>query len=275
LGTHKLRKKIYYFIINRINPSLILDVHWLSEPSKIHWLWDKMKGNKSKFIVIQHGVYTGGKISQSFDETNPRTFNFWVWSDYYKIQFEKIFKQKGKLVNIRNFGNSVYNHFDRTKFNYSLHSEVKSILISPTKLNDYQSRYYKELIRYFQIHQIDVKLKFHNYQELSFFSDYENLIATDSIYDLLKNQSVDLVISDVSSVLLDAIFFKKAVLYFQPFQNENEFIITNIYNEYLSNYFIQFKDGCFDLNDIGKYIDIDAQELLLSRLISLGSNSIT
>lgn len=276
-GSVKLRRKIYYFIINLINPFLILDVHWLSEPSKIHWHWDKLKGNRSKFIVIQHGVYTGGSISDKFDERHPQTSNFWVWSEYYKDQFSQIFQNKGKLVNIQVFGNTLYNAFNRNDFEYKEIHKIESILIAPTKLNDQQSFWYNKLIQYLTSQHCNVVLKFHNYQDLNLFDQVQNLISEDSLTNLLKHSSNNLVISDVSTVLLDSIFFKKPVIYFQPFElgDENSSILSNVYSENLNNYFLDFKEGNFDFNQIQEYIQLDAQEMIFSKLVYSGTNVIT
>lgn len=276
IGNDKIRRKVYYFIVNFLNPHLILDVHWLSEPSRIHWHWDKLKGNRSKFIVIQHGVYTGGSISRTFNETYPKTSNFWVWSQYYKEQFSEIFSSKGKFVNIQVFGNTVYNHLDRNEMCYQEIVKVETILIAPTKLDEQQSFWYKKLIRDLLALNKNVILKFHNYQNLEYFADVKHLISNVNISDLLISKSLDMVVSDVSSVLLDTIFFKKAVIYFQPFELENAMNPrwSNIYSEYLNNYFINYRDGQFDLNQILDYINIDAQELVLSKLTSKGTNVI-
>ncbi len=273
-GFVKTRRKIYVFLLNIIKPYLILDVHWLSEPSKIHWIWDKLNGNKSKFIVIQHGIYTGGTIIRLFDETNPRTYNFWVWSEYFKNQFSQIFNEQGKFVNIKVLGNPVYNKIDRNQWNYNLNSNIKSILISPTESNSVQAFWYKKFIYYLLDNQIEVHLKLHNFQDVSYFSGVENLITKMNIYDLLKSNSFDLIVSDVSTVLLDAIFYKNAVLYFQPFENDDEFILKNVYVEFLNNYFIDFRDCNFDIDEIENYVQLESQELLFSKLVYTGTNSI-
>ena len=89
-----------------------------------------------------------------------------------------------------------------------------------------------------------------------------------NLYHLLQNNDFDLVICDHSSSLLDVIFFKNKVLYFDP--NSNASYKTR-YSHYLENLFYQDFDTMTS-KSLYDLINIPQQELLLKDMIFSGNN---
>ena len=89
---------------------------------------------------------------------------------------------------------------------------------------------------------------------------------------LLQKNDFDLVICDHSSSLLDAIFFKNKVIYFDP--NNKTKGYTTHYSKYLVNLFeTQFES--LTKEDFYHLLSIEQQEGLLNNMITMGSNCIT
>jgi hypothetical protein len=87
----------------------------------------------------------------------------------------------------------------------------------------------------------------------------------------LEENDFDFIIADHSTALLDAIFFKNKVLYFDPKNNIKGY--TTQYSKYLPNIFADdysnksknyFKDA----------IDIEKQEALFANMVTLGNNNL-
>ena len=269
---YKYRKIAFLWMLRYLNPLYILDVHWISDISKICWYYDRKFGKKKKFIVVQHGVYTGGKIKRSFNENFPYTNNFWVWSKFYQDNFFNIFKEKNLNINIKIFGNPVYNHINRELFAYQNIKEINRVLIAPTALNMEYAKCLKELISKLNELQIEVNLKFHNFQNLSYFEEFKHLFVIDNAFDLIQSSDYEAIICDVSTLLLDTICFKKNVIYFQPILGIESFETTTVYDKYLENLFYYFRNDNFGQGVLKKLINQEKQEDLFEFLAGSGNN---
>ena len=91
------------------------------------------------------------------------------------------------------------------------------------------------------------------------------------LYSILEYNDFDFIISDYSSSLLDAIFFKNKVLYFDP---NNK---VNGYQTNYSKYLINLNDEDFsNLSRTRLYelLSVENQEALFNDMIYLGNNQI-
>ena len=59
---HKLKHRIMYVILSLLNPKYILSMNWISKRESLYKVWTA-KNPKSKFVVVQHGGYVGGFVT--------------------------------------------------------------------------------------------------------------------------------------------------------------------------------------------------------------------
>jgi alpha-glucosidase (family GH31 glycosyl hydrolase) len=170
---------------------------------------------------------------------------------------------KGKKVNIVNFGNPIYNSLDRNSFTYNK-ERITHILLLPTLIKSTAiQKEYITLIEKIKDMGVNLTIKTHPMQ--SKYHNFErSLIIEKDIYQILKQKRFNLVISDNSTALLDAIFFKHRVLFFDPSEQ------NTVYSKYLQNIYHSKRLETF--NDLDVLVDIAAQEKLLNYLA--GGNSL-
>ena len=90
--------------------------------------------------------------------------------------------------------------------------------------------------------------------------------------EILKAQNFDYIVTDVSTSLLDIIFFKNKAIYFSP-KLDHIAYKENIYSKFLTNLSnVNFKS--FDKLRFENCPNINQQECLLSFMIKEGDNSI-
>uniref|UniRef100_UPI004047CFF3 hypothetical protein n=1 Tax=Flavobacterium sp. TaxID=239 RepID=UPI004047CFF3 len=58
----KRKYRIMYILLNVIKPRYILSMNWQSKRESLYMVWTS-KYPKSKFLVIQHGSYVGGYVT--------------------------------------------------------------------------------------------------------------------------------------------------------------------------------------------------------------------
>lgn len=277
-NSNKLKHRIMFFILNVVNPKYIISMNWISTRESLYMVWTK-KNSNSKFIVIQHGLYLGGVLTKNISELKYTKCNiFFVWGDFFLRQF--YFFNSKKNVKIIPFGNPIYNSFERINFNYKNDNNSNKVLFIPTALNKTDLEYFYILIQRIEQFGIKVYVKNHNKQgnnELNFQNEkkYPEIHNVNQIfgnlYDILKNNDFDFIISDHSSSLLDAIFFKNKVLYYDP-NNKVKGYVTH-YSHILPNLFDEdftslSKERLYEL------LSIEKQEKLLDSMIFKGNNII-
>lgn len=257
---YKLKYKVAYIILNFISPKYIMDINWISRMSCLYKLWTK-NHLKSKYIVIQHGSYVGGVVTDI-----PHRYTncdvFLVWGNYFKILFENY--NKGKKIDILNFGNPVYNEFNRDDFHYKDEHQSKiKVLLAPSAIEgEPLEQLYKLYDKLVEL-GFDVKIKEHSMQNK--FAQITRLPKElCSPLKLLKDQHYDIIVSDHSSIILDAIFFKNPVVSFS--YQETKFL------EYLDNAFDQV-DSIVNKENFLKYFNKKQQELLFSYMVNSKNNS--
>lgn len=255
---YKSKYKIVYFILNVIKPKLILDINWISSMSSLYKVWTK-NHSQSSFVVVQHGSYVGGIVTD-IAHRYTKCDIFLVWGEYFKTIFQNY--NSNKKVEIINYGNPVFNDNDRENFKYKK-NEIKKILLAPSAIKG------KPLKQLYLLHNMlleigfHVRIKKHNMQD-KYFSIIKGIEVEEEISsNVLKNQKYDLIISDHSTFVLDAIFFKNPVICFSYIETEFTNYITNIYRSYstIENH-----------KDLFKHVNISNQEKLLEDMISIKTN---
>lgn len=261
-----------YMILNAIGPKYILSMNWISRRESLYKVWTS-KHPHSKFIVVQHGAYVGGYVTD-ISHRYTKCDIFLTWGPYFSEMFAKY--NQGKSVRIVSFGNPVYNDLNRDFFSYRECGTFRILLI-PTALDWEALPPFAALIKKLQQIGFEVLVKEHAFQgvikdesgklKYPLLEDVNKL--TGQLYSILQNNNFDFVISDHSSALLDAIFFKNKVIYFDP--NSNKTGYTTNYANYLPNLYLQTID---QLNSDLLYglINIQNQENLLLNMISFSEN---
>lgn len=270
----KRKHRIMYFLLNCIHPKYILSMNWQSQRESLYKVWTNRNSN-SKFIVVQHGAYVGGIVTDI-----PHKFTkcdiFLTWGSYFVEQFKAY--NSLKKVEIVNFGNPIYNMYDRENFEYKDNNSNK-VLIIPTALDKNDILHFYELLKRLKDVGFQVVVKEHNKQgkekDINDNLKYPSIEGvnkiTGELYSILKDNDYDFIISDHSSSLLDTIFFKNKVIYFDP--NNNTKGYTTNYSKYLTNLYLN------DLNSMNKHsfyelVDLENQELLFGNMITTGTNLI-
>ncbi|WP_323027646.1 hypothetical protein [Gelidibacter japonicus] len=272
--TDKRKHKIMYFILNCVQPKYILSMNWISKRESLYKVWTT-KNTNSKFMVVQHGVYTGG-IVRDIPHKYIKSDIFLTWGSFFVEQFKAY--NSLKKVEIVNFGNSIYNTFNRKEFEYRKYNSDK-VLLLPTALDEKDILLFYNLIDRLKDLNFLLVVKPHNKQgkekDEKDNLKYPNIegvnIITGDLYSILQNNEFDFIVSDHSSSLLDAIFFKNKVIYFDPNNSINGY--TTQYSKYLANLYSQDYSK-LDRGFFEGFINIENQEALLSEMVRIGNNQI-
>ena len=269
----KRKHKMMYFILNCIQPKYILSMNWISKRESLYKVWTAHHA-KSKFMVMQHGAYVGGiVVKEDIDHKYTKCDVFLTWGSFFTEEFKKY--NSLKKVQVINFGNSFYNEFDRTNYQYK-ESKSSKVLVTPTALDKKNIEILYTLITRLKELDFDVAVKPHAFQGRMAvgieFPKFEGVtVIKDQLYEILQDNTYAFVISDHSSSLLDAIFFKNKVLYFDP--NNNTVGYTTHYSNYFTNLFeTDFKN--ITKTEIYDLISLENQEALFNNMITCGDNVI-
>lgn len=266
-SSNRWKYRMMYLILNVVQPKYIIDINWIVRWNTLYKVWTRHHP-KSKFIVIQHGSYIGGKVMDSAHRYTKCDI-FLTWGDY----FTRLFKDfnKGKSVKIISFGNPVYNINNRNLWANKTEFNSK-ILIAPSCIDQERLKEFKSFANQlmsigFEISFKEHKLQGRNFGEIEGFSK-----ESGNIYDVLYAKKYDIIITDYSSVLLDVIYYKNNVLFFSP-PSSNEIYHNNTYSIYLKNLFFE-KDNISCYDDLYKFVSISAQERLYNTMVNFGENHI-
>lgn len=208
--TSKLRVKVYFLLLKVLKPEVILDINWIGRVAMIHRIYSKK--NKVKLLVIQHGFYTGGYISNRFPEGRwhkmARCTHFWIWSDYIRSEVSK--NNANFIIN----GNPLYNKLVKYRQPYRKIDSVQRILILPTNFDKKEGNKVDKLILLANKlihHGFDVFIKFHHLNQIYPQIESVRILGNVDLYEVLYKQEFDLIIADHSTTLLDAMFFNNLV----------------------------------------------------------------
>ncbi len=265
---NKWKFRCMYLLLSAIGPKYILDINWISSGHRLYDLWCR-RNPGSRFVVVQHGSYVGGIVTD-IPHRYAHCQVFLCWSDYFGDLFGRY--NEGKPTDIRVFGNPVYNLTDRSPYQYRKPSGNR-ILLAPSGVKAerlVQLTAFKDRL---EALGFVVDLKEHNFQTRKFEEIKGFNKISGDIYDILRTHAYDIVVSDHSSCLLDAIFFKNHVLFFSP-ESDMRAYYDNLYRRYLVNAAslldqITSREALFDL------LDTSAQEQLFSHFVAAGDNRLT
>jgi hypothetical protein len=269
-STQKVKFKVMYWILSLINPKYIIDINWITSYHTLFLVWTR-KHKGSSFVVFQHGSYRGGIVKRS-DHRYTKCDIFFTWGDYFTKLFQSY--NAGKRVRIASFGNPVFNQFDRSHYRYS-EEKIQKILLVPSVIKEDRLKALASFSRHLETKGYVIVLKEHNLQnkygeEIAHFAKEGG-----NIVDLLSEHRYDLIITDHSSVLLDAIFFRNRVLIFSAPESTYAFS-ESIFSDYLGNLHDEYDLEQEQLNvDISDKVNLSRQEELLHSMIYLSDNNLS
>jgi hypothetical protein len=204
---------------------------------------------------MQHGAYVGGIVADN-NHKYMRCDKFLVWGEYFKKLFKSYNKQRHNDILV--FGNPIYNSISRTRFKYP--SNIDQILIALSYMDDEKLASYARVFKQLCRKHTKIFIKYHNQQIRKF--EHESNKEIKGNFASIVNQ-FDLIIVDHSTVLLDAIFFKKNVIFINFDRRET------VYDQFLKNHFNTLEGDSFSLKAL---VDQKAQEELFHYMISMKNN---
>jgi hypothetical protein len=261
----KLRYRVMAAILTLFSPVYIIDINWIARQQTLYLQWCK-RNRHSKFIVLQHGTYVGGVITD-IPHRYAKCNVLLCWSNYFFNEFMRY--NVGKEISIRVWGNPIYNGHNRERLTYKM-ADPETILIATSVVTGTRKAKLEEFIGRLTAMGFKVLVKEHSFQrKLSTGIDAGEEIH-DELYSVLSTQRYDLVVSDVSTSLLDSIFFKNRTLFFSPF-GELVAYTENIYADFMTNIANDaVRITCKE--DLLYHIDVERQEELLRFLVTPGNN---
>lgn len=262
---NKWKLKIMYFTLSLLSPKYIIDINWINNTHSLYFLWTK-KNPESKFIVIQHGSYIGGIVTD-IAHKYTKCDVFFTWGDYFTDIFKKYNPEKNCLI--KTFGNPVYNSSPRPE-NKQLSIKNKSILVAPSAIPDKQIIYYKELICNLKKEGFNVDVREHAMQ-VKLYGSIHNSTYYSNERKAINWSEYDCCITDISSLLLDAIHFKTKVVFFAPLNGDYINPEKTFYGKNLLNAFPSLLTDSSQKN-ILRFINTNMQELMYGQMIHKGDN---
>lgn len=262
----KIRYRAMAVILNIISPKYIININWITRLDTLYFVWCKQQ--QKKFIVVQHGSYVAGLITD-IPHRVAKCNIFLAWSEYFKETLEKY--NKGKKLDCIVWGNPVYNQYNRDTFSYKPEA-VNKILVAPSLLTGERLKSCNALLKKLDELDFDVTVKEHVYQSVRSASIEGYAKVSGDLFSILKAQIFDIIITDVSSAMNDIIFFKTRAIFFSPPGNQ-DFYIENVYSQFMKNMALDI-DSVNSRQVLTDYIDINAQENLLKYLVSPGNNNL-
>lgn len=264
----KRKYKVMYIFLLFLQPRFILAVNWITQYESLYKVWSQ-KRKERKFIVIQHGSYIGGVVTDIAHKYTKCDI-FLTWGDYFTNQFKSL--NSKKKTTIKSFGNPVYNQFNRVLFNYKLKRTYK-ILLAPSGIKGLRLNELYGLEKKLTSLGFTVCLKEHNFQERRFEKIKGIKKINSDIFELLQLNDFDLIITDHSSLMLDGIYFKNKMLFFSCPDNEHNELTNNNFTIYLKNLFL-YVSRIESKEDLYNFIDIEKQELLFMNMVAMGQNTL-
>ena len=196
---------------------------------------------------------------------------FLTWGNYFTELFQNY--NAGKRVKITSFGNPIFNQFDRSIYRYNEEKIVK-ILLVPSVIKKERLNALLSFSHHLKNKGYSVVLKEHKLQNKYGVEIADFAKENGNIIELLSERKYDLVITDHSSVLLDAIFFKNRVLIFSA-PDSTEGFSKNIFSDYLGNLYDDYDFKQKQLNvDISLKVNLKQQEDLFQSMIYLSDNNL-
>src|SRR5690606_33488183 len=135
--------------------------NWISISHSLYMVYTKNRPD-SKFIVVQHGTYIGGivtDIAHKYAKCNI----YYTWGDYFTRMFSEYNQRKS--VKIEAFGNPVYNQFQRNDFSYK-DGFAECVLLAPSATSGKRLEYWLELGSLLADIGMKVSFKGHKFQSI-------------------------------------------------------------------------------------------------------------
>lgn len=262
------RFRLMAYILKIISPKYIISMNWLTKRDTLFYVWCK-HNKKCKFIVVQHGAYIGGIITD-ISHQYAKCQVMLCWSDHFRNEFLKYNKAKG--ISFFLMGNTVYNQYDRSVLRYK-NDVGKKILFAPSVILDQRREDLIDFMNRLAMSGCSVFLKEHGLQHvLSKAIDGFAKVEGD-LYSLLLKQEYDLIVTDISTTMLDIIFFKNRAVYFSPIAGDKIFRYPNIYGQFLKNAAVDYTENA-SYEKLTEFVNIEAQEKLLAYLVRPGNNNL-
>jgi hypothetical protein len=222
--------------------------------------------------VVQHGGYVGGVVTVN-SHKYIRSDVFLTWGEHFQKYFKEL--NSKKAISIVNFGNPIYNGIQRDNFKYDT-KELKNVLIINSGVTNKGLTNLKALVSWLQKQGYIIAVKPHAHQEKKFIPlslSNVNIIVGNTNKDLLRSDAYDLIIADHSTSLVDAIFFKKKVLFFPQYDRGTVFH-KNVYSKFLKPLEVPQLLALSKSKDLNSLVDISGQESLFKALITVRENNL-
>lgn len=267
-SSNKIKFKIIYSILLFLKPAIILDINWINFKGAVYHLWAK-KNRPSKFIVLQHGSYIGGIVTDNAHKYAHCDI-FLTWGEFFSDQFKMY--NYGKEMEVLTFGNSVLNGVDRSKLSYKK-AQDRKVLIAPSGIKGSRLKAVYNLTNRLEDYGFEVFFRQHRFQK-SRFQDLNKSIKLDDrpLKEIFLSLDYDFIVSDHSSLMLDAIYSKNRVVFFSAPGEITEYLNNN-FTQYLSNIYYGI-DEVNSIEDIYAMPNEVKQEMLLDSMIYKGNNQL-
>ncbi len=259
-GNSRYAFRLGYLLLSILRPAIILSKNWVVRRDIVYYVWSK--NNQSKFVVVQHGAYIGGNVTL-FNHRYARCDFFYTWGPHYQYIFTD-YNRFNRHCRCIEFGNPIYNESGRDEIEYPTIIGNRILLLPSTRLQKVIDAYHDLAFKLTGL-GFEVYLKKHPKQDMFTDNSKMHVIAGD-IYEILRSDNFDVVVSNHSTALIDAICFKKPVLYFDPEQK------PTVYSRFLKN--VWQSEDFRTLRSVEALIDISKQEELFEYMVTIGDNTI-
>jgi len=254
------RYRVLASILSVIDPACIIDINWTARYHRTFHAWCTKRGKK--FIVLQHGAYHAG-VQLQIQEKYIGCNTFLVWGEHFKKLVEA--NNPGKSFDCIVYGNPVYNEVDNDRFSYKMNPGNR-LLVAVSVIKDERLDKLERFLKKLEAVGFEITVKEHNFQaKLS--RPIEGVDKTKTgLYDLLRSQEYDIILTDVSSSMLDTILFKNRAVYFSP-EGDNPVYTDNVYERFLDNLATDGRaESIHTVEDLYRFVDIGRQEELLQHM---------
>lgn len=263
----KRRYWLMALFLNFINPHHIVDINWITRLHTLYFVW--CRKNSKKFIVIQHGTYVAGIVTD-IPHRIVKCQVFLVWSQYWKELFLKY--NSGRRFECIVYGNPVFNSIDRSQYQYDTRPSGKKVLLAPSLMQDDRYTMTQQLIDLLEKIGYELYLKEHPYQGSWYKLLTCNRKVSGSMMDHLISRQYDFVITDVSTAMNEIIFTKNNAVFFSP-PGKYDYYVENLYSRYCRNLALEL-DQLQNAGDLAQFVDVNRQEQLLGDIAVLQNNNL-
>lgn len=264
----RARYRVMALILSFIRPRYIIDINWISRLGGLYLVWCR-NNRPSRFVVVQHGSYIGGIITDNAHKY-AKCDVVLCWGEHARQEFLRYNSQTD--VQIMVWGNPLYNRFDRSVMDFNEHVGTRVLFVSAV-VKGKRKAAFEDCMNVFKQLSFEIFVKEHNYQA-SLSEPFRHVRKIKGpLYEILQEQRFDIVVSDISTSLIDSLFFKNRTLFFSP-EGELPEYTHNAYSKYMRNIAYNYKTFT-SREDVLACIDLEAQENLLKMMVTVGDNDLS